>query len=147
MTVKRALDILTLDGLIIREEKKNQILYRANMENFSFRFAKISYNLSFLDRNNVVEYLLNQNPGISSIVLYGSFAKGENDKNSDLDILVISTPKGIESKKLSKRLKTEVNIMTFTSSQWTKQAKTNRAFYLDVITEGVVLYGIRPVIG
>jgi predicted nucleotidyltransferase len=147
MTVKRALEVLVKDGLIIREEKKNQILYRANMENFAFRFAKISYNLSLLDKNNIVEYLLNQNPGISSIVLYGSFAKGENDKNSDLDILVISTPKNIDTKTLSKRLKIDVNIMNFTSTQWTKQAKTNRAFYLDVITEGVVLHGIRPVIG
>lgn len=147
MTVKRALEVLVLDGLITREEKKNQILYRANMDNLTFRYAKISYNLSYLESYNVVEYLLNQNPGISSIVLYGSFAKGENDKNSDLDLLVISTPKEVESKTISKRLNIEVNIMDFTSAQWTKQSKTNRAFYLDVITEGIVLYGTRPVIG
>jgi predicted nucleotidyltransferase len=146
MTVKRALEILVRDELIIREEKKNQILYRANMDNFAFRYTKVSYNLSLLNSINLVESLLNQNPGISSIVLYGSFATGENDKNSDLDLLVISTPKEIETRTISKKLKIEVNIMNFTSAQWTKQAKTNRAFYLDVITDGIVLHGTRPVV-
>ena len=146
MTVKRALDDLVGDKFIIKEKKKNQILYRANMESQTFRFAKISYNLAWLEENEVVKYLLEKVPGISSIILYGSYAKGENDRHSDLDLLIICTTKKIDPYKIEKRLGIEVNIINFTSTQWTKQAKTNRAFYLDVITEGIVLYGMRPVI-
>ncbi|UCG68298.1 MAG: nucleotidyltransferase domain-containing protein [Thermoplasmata archaeon] len=146
MTVKRALDDLVDDMLIIKEEKKNQILYRANMESHAFKFAKISYNLAWLEENEVAKYLLEKVPGISSIILYGSYAKGENDRHSDLDLLIICTTKKVDPYKLEKRLGREVNIINFTSSQWTKQAKTNRAFYLDIITEGIVLYGTRPVI-
>ncbi len=146
MTVKRALDDLVNDELISRQEKKNQILYHANVENNAFRFAKISYNLAWLKENDIVEYLLDKIPGISSIVLYGSFAKGENDKHSDLDLFLISKVKKVECTEIKEKLGIEINILCLTSTQWTKQAKTNRAFYLDVITEGIVLYGIRPVI-
>ena len=146
MTVKRALDDLVNDKLIIKQEKKNQILYHANTESNAFKFAKISYNLAWLDEKAIVEYLLDKIPGINSIILFGSYAKGENDKHSDLDLLIICTTKKIEPFEIEKRLGTEVNVINFTNTQWTKQAKTNRAFYLDVITEGIVLYGIRPVI-
>jgi predicted nucleotidyltransferase len=146
MTVKRALDDLVDDMLIIKEEKKNQILYHANMESQAFIFAKISYNLAWLEENEVVKYLLEKVTGISSIILYGSYAKGENDKHSDLDLLIICTAKKIDPYEIEKKLGIEVNIINFTSTQWTKQAKTNRAFYLDIITEGIVLYGTRPVI-
>jgi len=146
MTVKRALDVLVKAGMIIREEKKNQILYHSNMESLAFRYAKVSYNLSWLEKKKVVEYILEKNLGISSIVLYGSFAKGENDKHSDLDLLLISSAKRADAFEISEKLNIEVNIINFTSSQWTKQAKTNRAFYLDIITEGIVLYGTRPVV-
>jgi predicted nucleotidyltransferase len=146
MTVKRALDELVKNSLIIRQEKKNQILYRANTESLVFRYTKISYNLAWLEENKIVEYLLDNISGISSIVLYGSFAKGENDEHSDLDILLICTSKKVEPRGMEKRLGMEVNILSFTNTQWTKQANTNRAFYLDIITEGIVLYGTRPVI-
>ncbi len=146
MTVKRALDDLVDDLLIIRKEGKNQILYHTNIENQAFRFAKISYNLAWLKENEIVEYLLDKIPGISSIVLYGSLAKGENDKHSDLDLLLISKVKNIDCCEIEEKLGMEINIMSFTSTHWSKQAKTNRAFYLDVITEGIVLYGTRPVI-
>ena len=146
MTVKRALDVLVGDRLIIREKVKNQILYRANIENQAFRFAKISYNLAWLEKNNIVEDLLDKIPGISSIVLYGSYAKGENDKHSDLDLLLISPKRKIDTREISRKLGVEMNIMSFTSLQWTKQAQGNRAFYLDVITEGIVLFGSRPVV-
>lgn len=146
MTVKRKLDDLVHDKLIIRQKRKNQILYHANMESQAFKFAKISYNLAWLDENEIVEYLLEKVPGISSIVLYGSYAKGENDKHSDLDLLLICTSKKNDFHEIEKKLGIEVNIINFTITQWTKQAKTNRAFYLDIITEGIVLYGTRPVV-
>ncbi|MEW5936973.1 MAG: nucleotidyltransferase domain-containing protein [Candidatus Thermoplasmatota archaeon] len=146
MTVKRSLDLLVSDLLILRKERKNQILYKANVSSQAFRFAKVSYNLSMLESAKVVETLLDNMPGIISIILYGSFAKGENDRHSDLDLLVISMAKKVRPMKIGERLGMDVNVMNFTDAQWTAQAKENRAFYLDVITEGIVLHGTRPVI-
>ncbi len=146
MTLKRSLDALLKDDLIVREEIKNQILYRANTDSQSYRFAKISYNLSWLEKNSIVESLIESVPGTSSIVLYGSYAKGENDRHSDIDLLIISSAKEVRTSDLRKKLGIDVNIMNFSKTGWTKQAKSNRAYYLDIITEGIVLYGTRPVV-
>ncbi len=146
MTLKRSLDFLLKNKLIQKENIKNQILYLANMNNPAFRYLKISYNLSLLVNKNLVEFTRKEIPEISAIVLYGSFAKGENDKGSDIDILVISPVKKSISTNVSELLGKVVNLSFFSPAQWNKQAKTNRAFYLDVITEGIVLYGTRPVV-
>jgi len=82
---------------------------------------------------------------VSSIILFGSFAKGENDEESDVDILTISLEKNEPTVELAKLLERDVNLVNFTPAQWSNQAKKNRAFYLDVILDGIVLYGTKPV--
>ena len=83
---------------------------------------------------------------ITSIILFGSYAKGENDENSDVDILTISLSKQKPSAELTALLDRDINLVNFTPAQWSNQAKKNRAFYLDVILDGIVLYGTKPVI-
>ncbi len=83
---------------------------------------------------------------MSSIVLFGSFAKGENDKASDVDILTISLSKSKPTAELAMLLGRDANLVNFTPAQWSNQAKNNKAFYLDVITDGVLLYGTKPVV-
>jgi predicted nucleotidyltransferase len=146
MTVKRALDLLVTDNLIVRNKEKNQILYKANIENPAFRHLKIAYNLSWLHKKGVSNFLLNHMNTVTSILLFGSYAKGENDNESDIDILVISLSKNTPTAELTKLLKRDVNLISFTPAQWSQQAKTNRAFYLDVIVEGIVIYGTKPVV-
>ncbi len=146
MTVKRALDILVHERLILREEYKNQILYRANMDSAAFKHLKTAYNLAWLEEKNIVDYLRERLPGLSSLVLYGSFAKGENDADSDIDLLAISSSSEKRGHNLNEFLGKETTLIIFTPSEWKKQAEKNKAFYTDVITEGVVLFGTRPVI-
>ncbi len=83
---------------------------------------------------------------VTSIILFGSYAKGENDTESDVDIIVISLSKNTPTVGLAKLLKRDVNLISFTPAQWSQQAKTNRAFYLDVILDGIVLFGTKPVV-
>ncbi len=145
MTVKRALDLLVEDRMLLREEFKKQILYKANMESIAFKHLKVAYNLAWLEKKDIVNYLKENLAGLSSLVLYGSFAKGENDEKSDIDLLAISlsgTKKDIALMELSK----ETSLTVFTPAKWREQAKKNKAFYIDVITEGIVLFGTRPVV-
>ena len=146
MTVKRALDVLVADSLLLRTKEKNQILYKANMENPAFRHLKISYNLSWLQKKEVSDFLIHHMNTVSSILLFGSYAKGENDEQSDIDFLVISLSKHSPIAELAKLLKHDVNLLSFTPAEWSQQAKTNKAFYLDVILDGIVLYGTKPVV-
>ena len=79
MTVKRSLSLLLRDELLVKTEEKNRILYQANMENPALRHLKISYNLSFLQEKKMVKFIINKMKSVTSIMLFGSFAKGEND--------------------------------------------------------------------
>lgn len=146
MTVKRALNLLVNDDLLIRTEEKNRTLYKANVENPALRHIKISYNLSELREKNLVDFILNKMKSVSSIMLFGSFAKGANDNESDVDILIISLSKDKPTAKLAKHLERDVNLVNFTPAQWSNQTKDNKAFYLDVITDGILLYGTKPVV-
>lgn len=146
MTLKRSLDFLLKNNLILKEKSKNQILYSANIQNPAFRHIKISRSLSVLMQKGIVEFIKEKVPGVSSIILYGSYAKGEETKDSDMDILIIASGKINISGELSSLLRRDANLSLFSPAEWSRQAKTNRAFYLDVITEGIVLYGTRPVV-
>ncbi|MCZ7393324.1 MAG: nucleotidyltransferase domain-containing protein [Candidatus Methanoperedens sp.] len=146
MTVKRAIDLLVQDRLLVREEFKNQILYKANMASPAFKHLKTAYNLAWLEEKGIVEFLKERLPGLSSLVLYGSFAKGENDETSDIDLLAISLSAEKLDLRLSELLGKETSLIIFTPSEWKEQAEKNKAFYIDVITEGIVLFGTRPVV-
>lgn len=145
MTVKRSLDIFVADNLVLRTKEKNQILYKTHMENPAVRYLKISYNLSWLQKKRVSDFLIHHMNSVSSILLYGSYAKGENDDQSDIDFLVISLSKHSPTVELSTLLKHDVNLFSFTPAEWSQQAKNNKAFYLEVILDGIVLYGTKPV--
>jgi len=146
MTVRRSLKLLVEDGFLTKFEDKNRTIYKANLENPALRYLKISYNLSFLQEKNVVDFILRRMKSVTSIVLFGSFAKGENDENSDVDILVISMDKNKPTAELAEILGRDVNLINFTPAQWSNQAKNNRAFYMDIIADGIPLYGIKPVV-
>jgi predicted nucleotidyltransferase len=146
MTVKRALDLLVKERLLIREEFKNQILYKGNMESSAFKHLKVAYNVAWLEEKGIVDYLKENLAGLSSLVLYGSFAKGENDEKSDIDILAISSSGKKRDIKLADMLGSETSLTVLKPAEWKEQAKKNKAFYIDIITEGIVLFGTRPVV-
>lgn len=146
MTVKRALDLLVKDRLLLREEFKNHVLYKGNMESPAFKHLKTAYNLAWLEEKGIVDYLKDNLAGMSSLVLYGSFAKGENDERSDIDLLAISVSPKKRGIRLQELLEKETSLTVFKPSEWKEQAKKNKAFYIDVITEGIVLFGTRPVV-
>ena len=146
MTVKRSLEILVKDEFLINYVEKNRILYQANLENPALRYLKISYNLSWLQEKTLVEFITNKMKSVTSIMLFGSFSKGENDENSDIDIVIISQSKDKPTAELTNLLNKDVNLLNFTPAQWSNQSKKNRAFYLDVIIDGVLLYGTKPVV-
>ncbi|MBC2693954.1 MAG: nucleotidyltransferase domain-containing protein, partial [Desulfobacteraceae bacterium] len=107
---------------------------------------KTAYNLAWLEENNLLEYIEERLPGLSTLVLYGSFAKGENDESSDnIDLLAIAPVKRADLH-LTDYLGKETSLVIFSTSKWKEQAKNNRAFYIDVLTEGIVLFGTRPVV-
>lgn len=61
---------------------------KANQTSPNFIKNKIIYNLSQIYQSNIIEYLIEYNHNPKSIILFGSFRKGEDISTSDIDIAV-----------------------------------------------------------
>jgi len=145
MSLKRSLDFLVSEELVLERKRGNLNLFKANMENLVFKHLKTVYNLEWLKKKKLVRFVLDKLSGVSSIVLFGSYAKGENDKNSDLDLVVICMGGELKSTELKELVGVDVNLLVFKPSEWSKKAVNSKPFYLDVITGGIALHGYLPV--
>ncbi|MFH0961540.1 MAG: nucleotidyltransferase domain-containing protein [archaeon] len=73
----------------VRVEKLSSI-WRicANRESFNFLKAKLVYNLNFIYQSGLVEFLKDKYASPRSIILFGSFRRGEDTTGSDIDIAI-----------------------------------------------------------
>ena len=77
-------------GLIHIEKLSKIWRIKSNQTNWLYVRSKIVYNLNFVYISGLVEFLIDffKNPKV--IVLFGSFRKGEDLSNSDIDIAIES---------------------------------------------------------
>ncbi len=61
---------------------------KANREQWIYKKNKIIYNLNFIYQSGLVEFLNKMYNNPKAIILFGSFRKGEDISNSDIDIAI-----------------------------------------------------------
>ncbi len=144
--VKKYIDILTKEELIEDKRIANLRYFKPNINNLFFRYLKIAFNLKQILKSGILEFFRKNINNLSSIVLFGSMAKGENDKNSDIDILIIGNKQYVDLIKFEQRLGMEINMHIFSWAEWNKKAKEDVAFYNDVTHYGISLYGELPLV-
>lgn len=71
--------------------------------------------LGFLEKNHIIKEILEKiTPNINGIgIIFGSYAKGTNKKDSDLDIFIIGEYDRKKMKEVSKTYKIETNIKNY----------------------------------
>lgn len=108
-SVKIIINNLIKQDLIKSKKSKPFNGYVANRENDAFLFYKKAYNLMSLYnlKNLIVESI---HP--KSMILFGSYSRGEDIETSDIDILIISkVKKDINVESIEKKLKRRINVM------------------------------------
>jgi len=107
-------------------------------------------NLKSEIKNEIVEKLTN-NFNISNVILFGSYAYGKPNTDSDIDLLVIlNDNEAINnySDRIKKRVmisksliniikKTPIDILVHTSKEWKKLLDSGSFFYQDIKDKGV----------
>ena len=78
-------------GLITIEKLTKIWRIKANQTNLLFIRSKIVYNLGFVYRSGLVEFLVEHFKNPKAISLFGSFRKGEDLSDSDIDIAIESS--------------------------------------------------------
>ncbi len=144
-TSMRYLQYWEKQNLITRIKKKNSTYYKANINPF-FKHLKISYSMEKIIDSGLIDKIKDSSSALLSVVLYGSVAKGIDTKDSDIDIIIISKHSDITSLDASTLLKRETNLKKYSVLEWKKCRKDNKAFYFEVISTGINLYGDKLVI-
>lgn len=145
-STKHVVDELIKENMLIEKREGNMRYLKANIENHFFRYLKIAFSVKKIIESGIISHLIENIPAVSSIVLFGSTAIGEDDKKGDIDILVIGQRKVINLSKFEEKTGKEINLITMKWSEWREHTKNDKAFYREIITNGIVLYGSLPVI-
>ena len=110
-SVKSYLEELEKESLIIK--KKHRIhkypVYYANRDDHYFKFLKRLSTIRRVKETGLLDYL-NESCMPDVIVLFGSASKGEDRKESDIDLYLQCKEKKLNLKKYEKELKRGINI-------------------------------------
>lgn len=102
---------LTKEGILRTEEIGSVVFYTADRTNSKYLLEKKLYNIRKFYKSGIIDYLKHElsNP---AVVLFGSYAKGEDIEKSDID-LYIETPskKELNLEDFENRLKRKIQVL------------------------------------
>lgn len=143
---------LEADGLIVRQRAGNADLYQLNDRNSAVQgvLEPIFEWESNLFRELAKMFVERLGDKLISIRLFGSVARGEEDSDSDVDLL-LTVDDGLDMDKLEEevidvsldagqRFGCPVSSIQVTKSEFQKKIKTKRGFWKDIPKESKVIY-------
>jgi len=118
---------------------------RANRDSWVYKREKILNNHASIVRSNVAEFLDKEFNNPKCIVLFGSFRKGDDDQDSDVDIAV-EVNEGVETgsfeyaefKEIEEQLKRKITVHVFNRKEVDRNLFTS-------IANGILLGGFLEV--
>lgn len=137
-SIKKNLKELVKIGIVVRHtEKKGRRLfpsYKASLDNRAFKRYKLIYNLSSILESGLIDFI-EETLAPKSIVLFGSYSRGEDTESSDIDIFVECKRERLNLEKFEKKLMRRIELrFNDKFSSYPKELKNN-------IINGMVLSG------
>lgn len=115
-------------------------LYKLNTNNFYVIQLKRLFNLT----SDVLLELKAKLKEVNKIIVFGSYARGEDVENSDIDILVVTDMKDEIVQKialsLSRKYKRRLSIITRTPEEYVKMPENEKELWERAVLQGVVIY-------
>ena len=149
----RILPELARSGLVERREAPPSALFRLVDDNVGSRIVRALSR----SRETVLAELGSQaetlEPGPVSVIVFGSFARGEAEADSDLDVLFVQ-PKGMNDddyrwaaavegwRQFARRLTgNRVEVVETSESSVGRFLRSHKTLWTDIVRDGVVVYG------
>lgn len=136
-SIKRELSTLSREKLISIDlevkGKRKFPLYFANLSE-KFLYLKKLYNELELKNSNLVEFL-SKKFAPNSIILFGSYSRGEDSEESDIDLFVESKFEGVDLRKYEKILQRKINLL------FKEDINLFKKEILNNLLNGTILYG------
>jgi len=134
-SVKKHLESLFSQDLVYRIKGERFIGFIANRDSEIFLFYKRISNLIKLKESGILDYIIHSCYP-KAIILYGSYSRGEDIKESDIDILVLTKfRKPLSLEKFEAILKREVHLINV------ERVKNLNMELRNEIINGIKLYG------
>ena len=112
---------LLREKLIRRVKRKGKMpYYLANRDSAKFRSEKRLYGLTMLERSGLFENL-NSCKGIKTAILFGSFARGDWSKSSDIDLFIFGDDSEFEKGVYEQRLHREIQVFAYQNTRMLKK--------------------------
>ncbi len=145
-TASKYLYKLERGKFLISKRERKLILFSANTESQTFRDFKIYYNIKKIRQSGLVDFIEKETGFPLAIILFGSYAKGENAKRSDIDLFIFSESKTIPNlKKFEKDLGAEIQVFVHNRKE-IEEMKTKNKELLNNIINGIRLSGFFEVL-
>ena len=125
---------LEKEKIIQKKTRKHIVEIFADLDNPAFLRKKRIFNLMQIYDSGIADYLIKSyNP--KSIILFGSYSRGEDIKKSDIDIAVITDNEKIANLEIfEKKLSRKIHLLLL------QYKKINNELYISLIN-GIILYG------
>lgn len=141
-SVKIYCDLFDKKGIIKREIKGNMHIFSTNNDNFRVREMKRTYFANLLAEMNIE----NIAEDCASIAIYGSYASGNYDEKSDIDILIIGDEKTVKRElvvDIMKKIDKEFQLNVISIIKWEKLKKDNDHFVKNIIRNHILIKGVE----
>ena len=142
-SVKYYCDLYLKEELLVVSNIGNQRRFSLNNNSVYTRELKKVVGLFWL-REKGLEKLVSK--GTSSMAVYGSFASGEFDDDSDLDLLFLGINDDIDRvqvSKFGKEIKREVQIVFYSWIKWEKMKKEKHVFAESILRKHILVKGVN----
>ncbi len=134
-TVSKYLKKLDKEGFVISRNTGNTILVKANTENEVFLNMKRVHNIEILYLSGLIRYI-NEKQRPDAVILFGSYSRGEDIEESDIDIALInSRHEDMDLTRFENTLERKINIT------YIKSLKNTDKDFLNSLANGIVMYG------
>ena len=157
--VDNSLRLFVKDDMFKRREVSNMVFFKPNLENEEllkiFEYLELEKKKRFYDKNKKIARLLQKytentvtlsDKKIQLVILFGSVARGEWTKRSDIDILVVVSGKENEVTPVLNKAKINVSPLldirpiSTTTNKFREGFKNRTEFYDELWKDRVVLY-------
>lgn len=98
-------------------------------------------NFDALDHKSIKQFLLNEIKSIKLIIIFGSFAKGDDNKDSDLDIAFLTAQQITNVKRwqvaqsLASQINRDVDLVDLSNA--------NDVFKFQIVSQGQIIYQLK----
>lgn len=157
--VDSSMRLFVKNDMFIRNERAQSTFFKPNLENDEtiklFEFLEIERRKMFYSNNKTIARLLKKyadaiiersNKRIQIVVLFGSVARGEWTKNSDIDVLAVVSDKENDITDILNKSKVdvspllEISPICTTTKKFLEGFKAKTEFYENLWNDRVILY-------